>query len=250
MPLGALTMVASVAAVRVESLTPATVLLAFVAGILSFISPCVLPLLPAYLSYVSGVGVERLEGERRAVLVPALAFVAGFSTVFVLLGAAAGGLGSLLERYRPELTLVAGVFLIASGLVVAGVVRLPGLHTDLAPRAGGLPRAFLTGAAVSIGWTPCVGYVLGGILMLAGSRQSAGAGALLLLIYSAGLGLPFVLAALAWDWVSARTRWLRTHYRAVQTASGIVLAAFGVLLLTGGIDLLARELPAFNPFGL
>ena len=141
--------------------------------------------------------------------------------MFVLLGAAAGGIGGLLVRYRPELTLAAGVFLVVSGLVVAGVVRLPGLHGDFAPRAGGLPRAFLTGAAVSIGWTPCVGYVLGGILMLAGSRQSAGAGALLLLIYSAGLGLPFVLAALAWGWVSARTRWLRSHYRLVQTVSGV-----------------------------
>ena len=243
-------LVVVVAAVRVESLSLATALLAFVAGLVSFVSPCVLPLLPAYLSYVSGVGVERLEGERRDVLVAALAFVAGFSSVFVLLGAAAGGLGSLLGRYRPELTVAAGVFLVVSGLVVAGVVRLPGLHSDLAPRAGGLPRAFLTGAAVSIGWTPCVGYVLGGILMLAGSRQSAAAGALLLLIYSAGLGLPFVLAALAWRWVSARTMWLRRHYRAVQTASGIVLAAFGVLLLTGGIDLLVRELPSYSPFGL
>lgn len=239
-----------VGATRVESLSPATALLAFVAGLVSFISPCVLPLLPAYLSYVSGVGVERLEGERGDVLVAALAFVGGFSSVFVLLGAAAGGLGSLLERYRPELTLAAGVFLIVSGLVVAGVLPLPGLHGDLAPRAGGLPRAFLTGAAVSIGWTPCVGYVLGGILMLAGSRQSAGAGALLLLIYSAGLGLPFVLAALAWGWVSARIRWLRSHYRLVQTVSGALLAAFGVLLLTGGIDLLVRELPTYSPFGL
>jgi cytochrome c-type biogenesis protein len=240
----------AVATVRVESLSPATALLAFVAGLLSFVSPCVLPLLPAYLSYVSGVGVERLEGERCDVLVAALAFVAGFTAVFVLLGAAAGGIGSLLVRYKPELTLAAGVFLIVSGLVVAGVIRVPGVHSDLAPRAGGLPRAFLTGAAVSVAWTPCVGYVLGGILMLAGSRQSAGAGALLLLIYSAGLGLPFVLAALAWRWVSARTRWLRLHYRAVQTASGIVLAAFGVLLLTGGIDLLVRELPSYSPFGL
>jgi cytochrome c-type biogenesis protein len=242
--------IAAVAVVRVESLTLATALLAFVAGLVSFVSPCVLPLLPAYLSYVSGVSVERLEGERADVLVAALAFVAGFTTVFVLLGAAAGGIGSLIERYKPELTFAAGVFLIVSGLVVAGIVRLPGLHGDLVPRAGGLPRAFLTGAAVSIGWTPCVGYVLGGILMVAGSRQSAGAGALLLLIYSLGLGLPFVLAALAFDWVSARTRWLRDHYRAVQTVSGILLAGFGVLLLTGGIGLLARELPAYSPFGL
>jgi cytochrome c-type biogenesis protein len=238
-----------VGATHVESLSAATALLAFIAGLVSFISPCVLPLLPAYLSYVSGVGVERLD-ERGDVLVAALAFVAGFSTVFVLLGAAAGGLGSLLERYRPELTLAAGVFLIVSGLVVSGLVRLPGLHSDLTPRAGGLPRAFLTGAAVSVGWTPCVGYVLGGILMLAGARQSAGAGALLLLVYSAGLGLPFILAALAFEWVSARTRWLRDHYRLVQAVSGVVLAAFGVLLLTGGIDLLARELPSYSPFGL
>jgi cytochrome c-type biogenesis protein len=240
----------TLAAVRVEFLSPATVLVAFAAGLVSFVSPCVLPLLPAYLSYVSGVSVERLEGERGDVIVAALAFVGGFSTIFVLLGAAAGSVGGLLVRYRPELTVLAGVFLVVSGLVVAGVLRLPGLHTDLAPRAGGLPRAFLTGAAVSIGWTPCVGYVLGGILMLAGSRQSAGAGALLLLVYSAGLGLPFVLAAFAFGWVSARTRWLRVHYRAVQTVSGVLLTGFGILLLTGGVDLLARELPTYSPFGL
>ena len=237
-------------AVTITSFSPVAVGLAFAAGLVSFISPCVLPLVPVYISYVSGVGVEQFAGERNRVLAVALAFVAGFSLVFVLLGAAAGGVGGLLLQYRQLLEIVAGVFLIVSGLVVAGVIELPGLHVDLAPRAGGLTRAFATGAAVSIGWTPCVGYVLGGILMLASTRQSAASGAFLLLIYSAGLGLPFVLTALAVGWMARRLSSVRRHYRAIQVVAGGLLAVFGVLLLTGLFDRLSLWLPGADLFNL
>jgi cytochrome c-type biogenesis protein len=237
-------------AVTVHSLSPGAVLLAFAAGSVSFVSPCVLPLVPVYLSYISGVGVERLAGERDRVLAVALAFVTGFSTVFVLLGAAFGGVGGLLLQYRHGFVLVAGVFLIVSGLVVAGALRLPGPHLAVTPRAGGLARAFVTGAAVSIGWTPCVGYVLGGILMLAGTRQSAPSGALLLLVYSAGLGVPFVLAALAFGWMTRRLAALRRHYRVVQMVAGGLLAVSGVLLVTGLFDQLSRRLPGASLFNL
>ena len=133
-----------------------------------------------------------------------LAFVAGFTVVFMLMGAGAGGVGRLLVDYRHELTIVAGVFIVLSGLVVAGLIPVPERAMTLSPRAGGLGGAFVTGAAVAIGWTPCVGYVLGAILTLAGSGHGAWQGALLLLVYSAGLAVPFLLAALAFDRVAAR----------------------------------------------
>jgi len=236
-----------VTAVTIESLSLAAVGLAFLAGLLSFLSPCVLPLLPVYLSYVSGVGVDRLQARRGRVAGLALVFVAGFTVVFVLLGAGAGGIGRLLTDYRRELTVIAGIFIALSGLVVAGVVRLPERATGLAPRPGGAGGAFLTGAALAIGWTPCIGYVLGAILTMAASSQDALSGSLLLLVYSAGMGVPFVLAALAFDWMGARLAWVKRHYCGIQIGSGVVLVVFGVLLALGVVDRLAGELPAFVP---
>lgn len=237
-------------AVTVESLSLAAVGLAFVAGLFSFLSPCVLPLLPVYLSYVSGVGVDRLRARRGRVVGLALLFVAGFTVVFVLLGAGAGGVGRLLVDFRRELTVVAGVFIALSGLVVAGVIRLPERAVGIAPRPGGAGGAFVTGAALAIGWTPCIGYVLGGILTMAASSQSALSGSFLLLVYSAGMGVPFVLAALAFDWMAARLAAVKRHYRAIQVTSGAILVAFGVLLALGVVERIAGWLPTFSPGGL
>jgi len=239
-----------VTAVTIESLGPAAVGLAFLAGLLSFISPCVLPLLPVYLSYVAGVGVDRLQGRRGRVVGLALLFVAGFTAVFVLLGAGAGGVGRLLVDFRPELTVAAGIFIALSGLVVAGVIRVPERAVGIAPRPGGPGGAFLTGAALAIGWTPCIGYVLGAILTMAASTQSAASGAFLLLVYSAGMGVPFVLAALAFDWMAARLTALKRHHRAIQATSGAILVGFGVLLALGVVDRFAGSLPTFAPGGL
>jgi cytochrome c-type biogenesis protein len=238
------------AAVTVESLSLAAAGLAFAAGVLSFLSPCVLPLLPVYLSYVTGVGVERLAARRGRVVGLSIVFVAGFTVVFMLLGAGAGGIGSLLIDFRRELTVVAGVFIALSGLVVAGAIRLPERAVAVAPRPGGAGGAFLTGAALAIGWTPCIGYVLGGILSMAASGQSALSGSLLLLIYSIGLGLPFVLAALAFDWMAARLAVVKRHYRAIQITAGAILVAFGVLLALGVVEQVAGRLPVFVPGGL
>ena len=174
-----------------------------------------LPLVPAFLSYVSGVAIADLDRRRRNVMGTALAFVAGFTAVFVALGAAAGAAGSLLTDERRLLTIVGGVFLIVAGLTVADVVRLPGLRWSPSPRAGVI-GAFVTGAVVCLGWTPCVGYVLGSILVLAGSGGDALAGALLLALYSAGLGVPFLLTALAYDWAMTRLGFLKRHYRTVR----------------------------------
>ena len=192
------------AAVEITSLSLTAIGLAFAAGLLSFVSPCVLPLLPVYLSFVSGVGVDELGREHRRLLWTSLLFVAGFTVVFMLMGAGAGGIGRLLIQYRDVLMIVAGAFIALSGLVVAGVIRLPEPVLKVAPKRAGAGGAFLTGMALAIGWTPCVGYVLAAILSMAATSQSAVTGSLLLLVYSIGLGVPFVLAALAFDWVSAR----------------------------------------------
>jgi cytochrome c-type biogenesis protein len=238
------------AAADITSLNLTGVGLAFLAGLLSFVSPCVLPLLPVYLSFISGVGVNELGGQRRRLLVAALLFVAGFTAVFVLMGAGAGGVGQLLVRYKEELRIAAGAFIAFSGLVVAGVIRLPRGAARVAPRHAGAGHALLTGAALAVGWTPCIGYVLGAILTMAATSQSVWSGAFLLLVYSLGLGLPFVLAALAFDWMNARLGFVKRHYRAIQIGAGVLLVIFGVLLMLGVLEELGRWLPAYSPGGL
>jgi cytochrome c-type biogenesis protein len=237
-------------AVELTSLSLSALGLAFAAGLLSFISPCVLPLLPVYLSFISGVGVDRFSERRPRLLLTSLMFVAGFTMVFVLMGAGAGGIGRLLLLYRQELTIAAGAFIAVSGLVVSGAVRPPQPTFATRLPRGGLGGAFFTGAALAIGWTPCVGYVLGAILSLAASSQSGLSGSVLLLVYSAGLGVPFVLAALAFGWVSARLAFVRRHYRMVKAAAGALLVVFGVLMMLGVLGHVSRWLPAFGPGGL
>jgi cytochrome c-type biogenesis protein len=238
-------------AVEITSLSLTAIGLAFAAGLLSFVSPCVLPLLPVYLSFISGVGVEDLGREhRRRLLLTSLLFVAGFTVIFVLMGAGAGGVGRLLIAHRDVLMIAAGAFIAFSGLVVAGFVRLPEPVLKVAPKRAGAGGAFLTGAALAIGWTPCVGYVLGAILSMAATSQSALSGSLLLLVYSMGLGVPFVLAALAFDWVSARLGWVKRHYKGIQVTAGLVLVVFGVLMMFGILQQLSRWMPVFSPGGL
>ena len=233
----------------VHSVSLAAAGLALVAGFVSFLSPCVLPLLPVYLSYISGVSVGRLTTERWAVLRVTLAFVAGFTAVFVLLGAGAGGVGGELLHHRRALTIAAGVFLVLSGIVVMGLVHLPVNPPSWTPRLRGVPGALLAGAAVCIAWTPCVGPVLGSILTFAGTGSAAG-GALLLFVYSLGLGVPFVAAAVAFDWVGRRLALVRRHYRIFQTVAGLVLVAAGVLFVTGTFDELSRSLSGIGRIGL
>jgi cytochrome c-type biogenesis protein len=176
--------------------------------------------------------------------------VAGFTAVFMLMGAGAGGVGRLLIQYRDVLMIVAGAFIAFSGLVVAGVLHLPEPVLKVAPKRAGAGGAFLTGAALAIGWTPCVGYVLAAILSMAATSQSAVSGSLLLLVYSAGLGVPFVLAALAFDWMSGKLGWIKRHYRAVQVTAGALLVVFGVLMMFGMLQQLSRWMPVFSPGGL
>ncbi len=217
---------------------------AFSAGLLSFASPCLLPLLPVYLGYIAGAAAvgSKAASSRLGLLWRSLLFVAGFSLVFVALGALAGMIGLAFTPYLPPLKQAAGVLLIILGLHVWGALRLPLLNRSWgvgrAPSGEryGAASALLIGMLFAVGWTPCVGPVLAGILLLAGNSQTVGQGALLLAVYSLGLGLPFVLAALLTGQLSGILRRLNRHLRLVELLSGLLLIALGVLLLGGWLE--------------
>jgi cytochrome c-type biogenesis protein len=210
--------------------------LAFAAGLVSFVSPCCLPLVPGYLAAV-GVPPDRGGGLDRRVIARSLAFVATFSAIFVALGLTATALGALLLAQREALNLIAGTLIVAMGLLFIGSVAVVWLNRDWRPRwlaehaARGGP--VVAGAAFAVAWTPCVGPTLGATLGLAAVHGTAGQGALLLLVYSAGLALPFLLSALAWDAGTRRFERLRRHYPLVQVTSGLVLIGMGALVLSG-----------------
>lgn len=221
---------------------------AFGAGALSFVSPCVLPLVPPYLSYITGASLEEIEGRagwraRLAVLGVALAFVLGFSTVFVGLGATASVFGQLLNRWSAVLATVAGIAIILMGLHFLGLFRIAALYREArfqsrCLKAGPL-GAYAMGLAFAFGWTPCIGPVLAAILAVAGTRDQVGEGALLLAVYSAGLGLPFLAAAAFAARFAAFMRRFRAHFRKVEMTMGAILVLTGVLFLTGGMQRLS-----------
>ncbi len=230
------------------------VVAAFVAGLLSFLSPCVLPLIPGYLSFMTGLTVADLEGgaSRRASLVPALLFVAGFSTVFIVLGASASILGSLLLEHRFWLERAAGLLVIAFGVLMLGLIRLPWLYGearfDLSrARRFGPAAGFVMGAAFAFGWTPCVGPVLGAILALAGASASVGQGVVLLLAYSAGLGVPFVAVAALFGTMSPLLARVNRHALLLNRVAGTLLIAVGLLIATGRMSLLVGALARVVP---
>ena len=222
---------------------------AFVAGVLSFLSPCVLPLVPTYLAYVGGSGAGR-----RAVLVRnALLFVLGFSLVFIAMGASASALGSLLREHRSWLMLAGGVLVIAFGLVMLGVIRVPMLYRDTRRPVGEDvdPQtpwgALALGSAFAFAWTPCIGPVLGGILTMAGASGTLGTGVGLLAVYSLGLAVPFMLAALALDPFLRVARGLRPYLPWVERAAGALLVVVGVMMITGTFTLLNQWLLRLTP---
>lgn len=213
-----------------------SVLLAFAAGVVSFVSPCCLPLVPGYLATVCGQRPES-RGFDRAVLRRSLVFIGGFSLVFILLGLGATAIGSVLFDNQTALRGAAGTAIAAMGLFFLASAFITGLNRDwrltaLSERArsGG---SLIAGVAFAFAWTPCVGPTLGAILGLASLEQSLGTGAILLAVYSLGLALPFLLSALGFAAATGSLAWLRRHYLAVQMGSGLVLIAMGVLILTG-----------------
>ncbi len=225
-----------------------TVIAAFAVGFVSFISPCVLPLVPGYLSAVSGVSVADMRsGERRLleVLAPALVFCGAFTVVFVALGMTATGLGSTLNDNRGLLEIVAGSMIVALGVFFVLTPFVPRLNREwrvdaLMERAGSGGPLF-AGAAFAIAWTPCVGPTLGTILTAASVQDTVGQGAILLAFYSAGLAVPFLLTAVAFERATGAFRWLRDRYVLVTAVSGAVLIGMGVLLLTGQLTDLNTE---------
>jgi len=218
---------------------------AFLAGVVSFLSPCVLPLVPGYVSYVAGQSLDGLqhEAETRSKLLAAglgLLFVLGFSTVFVALGASATALGRLLLRYRYEANIVGGGLVIAFGLFLIGVLRLSWLQRDVRPnirlRSGHPLAAYALGLAFAFAWTPCIGPVLGAILTMTAVSATLDQGIALLSIYSLGLGLPFLAAALFTDRFLARFRAMRRLGRPLQIGAGVVMSLMGVGMITGHLS--------------
>ncbi len=222
------------------------------AGALSFLSPCVLPLVPPYLCYMAGVSVDEFRGDRAVaaragarapLLASSLAFVLGFSTVFVALGAGASTIGRLLRAWQEPLAMAAGVLIVIMGLNFLGLIRIPLLSREARFQSRGKPAsaiaAYVMGLAFAFGWTPCIGPVLGPILTLAGGRETAGEGAFLLAAYSLGLGIPFLVAAM---FSGAFMRFLgrfRVHLGRVEKVIGALLVIAGVFFLTGGVQTLA-----------
>ena len=233
-------------------------LTAFVAGILSFLSPCVLPLVPGYVSLISGATVEDLQaGDRRmlrTVMLHSLTFILGFSVVFIALGAVATGIGQLANEYHNLLAKVAGIIVIVFGLHLTGLLKIKALYADkrLHDVKGGSSAlgSFAVGFAFAFGWTPCIGPILATILVFAGAQETVFKGVLLLAIYSAGLAVPFLLTSLGVDrFLGFYTRF-RRHLHTVEVISGVLLIVVGVLIFMNNLKLLSGYLAFLNRFAL
>ena len=231
---------------------------AFVAGLVSFLSPCVLPLVPGYVSLISGVGVEELKDQQasvfRRVMLNSIAFIIGFSLVFITLGALSTEVGQLAAQYKSVLARVAGVLIIVFGLHLTGILRIKALYADKRlhnVKGGSTPwGAFVIGFAFAFGWTPCVGPILSVILGFAAAQDSVSKGILLLSIYSLGLAVPFLLTSLGIERFLSFYGRFRRHMHALEIASGALLMALGVLLVFGRFTLLARSFSFLNRFVL
>lgn len=236
---------------------------AFLAGILSFVSPCVLPIVPPYLAWLAGVSFEELKAEepnaaqRRRVVLAALAFVLGFSTVFVGLGATASVIGKTIAQYFDTLSIIAGIVIIIMGLHFLGVFRIAFLYREarvqVSRKPAGFVGAYVIGLAFAFGWTPCVGPVLAAILFVAGSEGTAARGAMLLAIYSLGIGIPFILAALFASRFLGLAARFRKHMRKVEMAMGALLVITGLLFVTGQMSTISfwllETFPVFQTIG-
>ena len=229
-----------------DSISQVSLFAAFSAGLLSFISPCVLPLVPSYLSYITGLSVENLakveERERfkSAIMLNALLFIAGFSTVFIAFGASASLIGQVLYEYQDVIRKVGGILIIIFGLYLLGILKLNFLMSErrlvhFESRPVGYVGSFLIGTAFAAGWTPCVGPVLGTILAYASTTESMSGGVMLLSAYSFGLGLPFFLTAFGMDTFLSYFKSLRTYLGGVSFVSGVLLILVGIMIFTDSV---------------
>lgn len=224
------------------------------AGVLTFLSPCVLPLIPGYVAFMTGMSAAEVAERRRLseILVPSLLFVAGFTIVFVAMGASASAVGSFLTANRQLFQTVAGIVIIALGFFMLGIVKVPWLYGEARFEMGkarrfGTLAALVMGMAFAFGWSPCVGPILGSILMMAANGAEVGRGALLLAVYSLGLGVPFVLVAVMLGKIKPLLNWLNRHALIINRVAGVVLIVLGVLILTGWIGAVVGYLSRFVP---
>jgi cytochrome c-type biogenesis protein len=233
--------------------------IAFAAGIVSFLSPCVLPLVPGYVSMLSGESIEVLRADARGALVArifanSVAFVLGFSAVFVALGASATAVGSFLVSQRTAFNIVAGIIVIIFGLHLTGLIKIPFLYRDARMDAGaprrGAAGSFLLGFAFAFGWTPCIGPILAGILAVAATKNTIFQGMFLLAVYSAGLAIPFLLTGLGVSQFLKFYGRFRKHLHAVEVVSGILLIGIGVLMALNRFTMLSGYLTFLNRFAL
>ncbi|MFB3920820.1 MAG: cytochrome c biogenesis CcdA family protein [Terriglobia bacterium] len=233
--------------------------IAFVAGVVSFLSPCVLPLVPGYISMLSGESIEELKAGAGPALMArilrnSLAFVVGFSVVFIALGASATAVGNFLVARRTILNIVAGIVIIVFGLHLTGLVKIPFLYREARVNTGapkrGLAGSFLLGFAFAFGWTPCIGPILTGILLLAANRETVFQGMFLLGIYSAGLAIPFVLTAVGLGQFMKFYSGFRKHLHVVEVFSGVLLIAIGALMAFNRLGVISRYLDFLNVFTL
>ena len=241
-----------------SSLPNPSIIGVFFAGLISFLSPCVLPLVPGYVSLISGVGVEELKSPQaqlmRRVMVNSVAFILGFSVVFIAEGLAATELGAVLGLYKHRLATVAGVVIIIFGLHLTGIFKIKALYTDArlhsVKGSSTLIGAFVIGFAFAFGWTPCLGPILTFILTLASQQDTVVKGGLLLGLYSLGLAVPFLLTSLLMERFLKFYSRFRTHMHVLEVASGGLLIALGVLLVIGRFTLISSWLSFLNRFAL
>ena len=235
---------------------------ALIAGLISFLSPCVLPLVPPYLVYLTGATIEHVANDqpaavsRRAVMASAVIFVLGFSTVFVALGASASLIGGFIHAWSAELSIVAGLVIIVMGLHFLGLTRIDLLMREgrlPIPRPVGLWGAYAMGLAFAFGWTPCIGPILAAILSIAASEATVEKGAGLLAVYSAGLGIPFLIAAFMVEQFASLFARMKRHLAKVEQAMGVLLVITGIGFLTGSVQAISiwllETFPGLQSFG-
>ncbi|GBE00053.1 thiol:disulfide interchange protein precursor [bacterium BMS3Abin07] len=230
--------------------------ISFLAGVISFLSPCVLPLLPSYVSFITGISFEDLTGKtdrariRFLTLTNSLAFIFGFSAVFISLGASSSAIGRFLFNYQDTIRIAGGIIIIIFGLFVAGFVNI-GLFSKekkfhLAGKPSGYVGAFVIGMTFAAGWTPCIGPILGSILLYASTKGSALYGIKLLAVYSLGLAIPFLIASLAINTFLSHSKKIQRYMRVIMIISGLLMVIFGIMLLTNQVSQLTRFFPDFG----
>jgi len=231
--------------------------LAFLAGVLSFLSPCVLPLVPSYVSFITGVSFEDLTGAadrkriRTLTITNSLAFIAGFSAVFIALGASSSVIGRIFFEYQNAIRIIGGIIIIIFGIFIAGFLKLGFLMRDIKMHVSGKPAGyigtFVIGMTFAAGWTPCIGPILGSILLYAGTKGSAVYGIQMLAVYSLGLSIPFFMSSLAINSFLSYSKKIQKYMRTIMIISGMLLIIFGIMLLTNRL----REFTALFPdFGI